>query len=83
VTIQPQLLACPEVLVEIINGVLRLALRRDATLSNLSANRYYRIFLLFRLIIQPTVQLSFNTDVVMRSECPCNLRVVSLGPAGL
>ena len=86
VTIQPQGVSVnPEVLVEIINGAPTGTV--DATLSNLSANRYYRIFLVSPAgtsITQPTVQLSFNTDVVDEEvNVPGNLRVArSTGPSG-
>ena len=65
----------PVVLVEIING--KPAGSVDASLSNLSANRYYRIQLLGKgTIDQPTVQLSFNTDVEdEKVNVPGNLRV--------
>jgi hypothetical protein len=54
------------------------------TLSNLSANRYYRIQLLSGTINQPTVQLSFNTDVEDEEvNVPGNMRVAqSNGPNG-
>lgn len=75
VTIQPQgASASPVVLVEIFNGAPGGTV--DNTLSNLSTNRYYRIFLLSGTINQPTVQLSFNTDVVDEEvNVPGNLRV--------
>jgi len=64
----------PVVLVEIFNGAPTGTL--DATLSNMSSNRYYRIQLLSGTITQPTVQLSFNTDVVDEEvHVPGNLRV--------
>ncbi|MGY3090024.1 fibronectin-binding autotransporter adhesin [Hymenobacter sp. UYAg731] len=64
----------PVVLVEIING--KPAGKVDASLSNLSANRYYRIQLKSGTIDQPTVQLSFNNDVVDEEvNVPGNLRV--------
>ncbi len=83
VTIQPQATsASPVVLVEIFNGAPSGS--TDATLSNLSANRYYRIQLLTGTIGLPTVQLSFNTDVVDEAVyVPGNLRVArSTGNAG-
>ncbi|MBF9223164.1 T9SS type A sorting domain-containing protein [Hymenobacter ruricola] len=84
VTIQPQgASANPVVLVEILNGAP--AGTVDNTLSNLSANRYYRIFLLSGSINQPTVQLSFNTEGIVDEEVnvPGNLRVArSTGNAG-
>ncbi|MBO2012245.1 beta strand repeat-containing protein [Hymenobacter negativus] len=83
VTIKPQgVSANPVVLVEIFNGAPAGSV--DATLSNLSANRYYRIQLLSGTINQPTVQLSFNTDVVDEQvNVPGNLRVAqSSGPSG-
>lgn len=64
----------PVVLVEIFNGAPTGTL--DATLSNMSSNRYYRIQLLSGTITQPTVQLSFNNDVVDEEvHVPGNLRV--------
>jgi hypothetical protein len=83
VTIQPQVASTsPVVLVEIFNGAPSGS--TDATLSNLSANRYYRIQLLSGILNQPTVQLSFNTDVVDEQvNVPGNLRVArSTGNAG-
>jgi hypothetical protein len=83
VTIKPQAASTsPVVLVEIINGAPAGSI--DATLSNISANRYYRIQLLSGTINQPTVQLSFNTDVVDEQvNVPGNLRVAqSVGAAG-
>ena len=75
VTIKPLgISTSPVVLVEIINGAP--AGTVDATLSNLSANRYYRIQLLSGTITQPTIQLSFNTDVADEQvNVPGNLRV--------
>lgn len=72
----------PVVLVEIFNGAPTGSL--DATLSNMSANRYYRIQLLSGTITQPTVQLSFNNDVVDEEvHVPGNLRVAkSSAPSG-
>ena len=54
----------------------------NTSLSNLSANRYYRIQLKSGTIAQPTVQLSFNTDVVDEEvNVPGNLRVAyAAGP---
>jgi fibronectin-binding autotransporter adhesin len=84
VTIQPQLASTsPVVLVEIINGAPGGTV--DNSLSNLSANRYYRIFLLSGNINQPTVQLSFNTEGIVDEavNVPGNLRVArSTGNAG-
>ena len=72
--------ADPVVLVEIING--KPGGNVNASLSNLSANRYYRIQLKSGTIAQPTVQLSFNTDVVDEEvNVPGNLRVAyAAGP---
>ncbi|GAB3862142.1 hypothetical protein GCM10028822_42550 [Hymenobacter terrigena] len=72
--------ADPVVLVEVING--KPAGSVDPSLSNLSANRYYRIQLLSGAIDQPTVQLSFNTDVKDEDvNVPGNLRVAyAAGP---
>ncbi|WP_375417974.1 T9SS type A sorting domain-containing protein [uncultured Hymenobacter sp.] len=83
VTIKPQgISAAPVVLVEIFNSPPAGPIAN--TLSNLSANRYYRIQLLSGTIAQPTVQLSFNTDVVDEEvNVPGNLRVArSIGNAG-
>ncbi len=67
------------VLVEIINGPAPGANsvgNVDATLQNISVNRYYRIQLLTGTITQPTIQLSFNTDVEdEKVNVPGNLRV--------
>ncbi|RZL16178.1 MAG: T9SS type A sorting domain-containing protein [Hymenobacter sp.] len=64
----------PVVLVEIFNGAP--TGRTDITLTNMSANRYYRVQLQSGAINQPTVQLSFNTDVVDEEvHVPGNLRV--------
>ncbi|MDB5269759.1 MAG: hypothetical protein JWP58_2799 [Hymenobacter sp.] len=64
----------PVVMVEIVNG--KPAGTVDPPLSNLSANRYYRIQLLGGTIDQPTVQLSFNTDTEdEKVGVPGNLRV--------
>ncbi|QKG58226.1 T9SS type A sorting domain-containing protein [Hymenobacter sp. BRD128] len=81
VTITPQAASSSAVvLVEIINGAP--AGKIDATLSNLSANRYYRIQLQSGTITQPAIQLSYNTDVVDEEvHVPGNLRVAkSTGP---
>jgi len=84
VTIQPQAASVsPVVLVEIFNGAPGGTV--DNSLSNLSANRYYRIQLLSGTINQPTVQLSFNTEGIVDEEVnvPGNLRVArSTGNAG-
>ncbi|GAB3579039.1 hypothetical protein GCM10027345_18600 [Hymenobacter daeguensis] len=84
VTIQPQAASTsPVVLVEIFNGAP--GGTTDNSLSNLSANRYYRIQLLSGTINQPTVQLSFNTEGIVDEEVnvPGNLRVArSTGNAG-
>ncbi|MBO2011873.1 T9SS type A sorting domain-containing protein [Hymenobacter negativus] len=84
VTIQPQgASASPVVLVEIFNGAP--GGTTDNSLSNLSANRYYRIQLLSGIITQPTVQLSFNTEGIVDEQVnvPGNLRVArSTGNAG-
>ena len=70
------------VLVEIINGAP--AGNVDGTLDNLSANRYYRIQLQSGTITNPTIQLSFNTDVMDEIvNVPGNLRVAkTTGPIG-
>jgi fibronectin-binding autotransporter adhesin len=72
--------ADPVVLVEVING--KPAGSVDPSLSNLSANRYYRIQLLSGTIDQPSIQLSFNTDVKDEDvNVPGNLRVAyAAGP---
>jgi hypothetical protein len=84
VTIQPQgASASPVVLVEIFNSAP--GGTTDNSLSNLSANRYYRIQLLSGAINQPTVQLSFNTEGIVDEQVnvPGNLRVArSTGNAG-
>jgi fibronectin-binding autotransporter adhesin len=82
VTITSQASTNPVVLVEIFNGAPTGNL--DATLSNMSSNRYYRIQLLSGTITQPTVQLSFNNDVVDEEvHVPGNLRVAkSSSPSG-
>ena len=56
----------------------------DGTLDNLSANRYYRIQLQSGTITNPTIQLSFNTDVMDEIvNVPGNLRVAkTTGPIG-
>ena len=70
------------VLVEIFNGAPLGSV--DGTLDNLSANRYYRIQLQSGTITAPTIQLSFNTDVVDEAvNVPGNLRVAkTTGPIG-
>ncbi|RZJ89527.1 MAG: T9SS type A sorting domain-containing protein, partial [Hymenobacter sp.] len=76
VTIQPQAASTsPVVLVEIFNGAPGGTV--DNSLSNLSANRYYRIQLQSGILNQPTVQLSFNTDGTIDEQVnvPGNLRV--------
>lgn len=83
VTILPQAASTsPVVLAEIFNGAPTGTL--DPTLSNMSSNRYYRIQLLSGIINQPTVQLSFNTDVVDEEvHVPGNLRVAkATSPSG-
>jgi fibronectin-binding autotransporter adhesin len=82
VTITSQASTNPVVLVEIFNGAPTGSL--DATLSNMSSNRYYRIQLLSGTITQPTVQLSFNNDVMDEEvHVPGNLRVAkSSSPSG-
>ena len=75
------------VLVEIINGAAPGANNVgnvDATLQNIATTRYYRIQLLSGIITQPTIQLSFNTDVEdEKVNVPGNLRVArSNGPNG-
>ena len=83
VTIKPQgTSASPVVLVEIFSAPPGGTI--DATLSNISANRYYRVQLLSGTIAQPSVQLSFNTDVVDEEvHVPGNLRVAkSVGAGG-
>ncbi len=83
VTITPQAVsASPVVLVEIFNSPPLGPIA--ATLSNISSNRYYRIQLQSGTIAQPTVQLSYNTDVVDEEvNVPGNLRVAqSVGTNG-
>ena len=83
VTITPRTASTtPVVLVEIFNGAPAGPI--DNTLSNISANRYYRIQLTKGTIGQPTVQLSFNTNVIdEKVKVPGNLRVAfSNGPNG-
>jgi fibronectin-binding autotransporter adhesin len=77
VTVQPQgTSASAKVLVEIFNNEPKGSL--DPTLSNMSANRYYRVQLQSGTIAQPTVQLSYNTDVVDEEvNVPGNLRVAT------
>ena len=72
----------PVVLVEIFNSAPQGPL--DATMSNMSSNRYYRVQLLSGTLDQPSVQLSFNTDVVDEQVyVPGNLRVAkSSGTSG-
>ena len=75
------------VLVEIINGAApgaNSAGNVAATLQNIATTRYYRIQLLSGTIAQPTIQLSFNTDVEdEKVNVPGNLRVArSAGPNG-
>ena len=77
----------PIVLVEIINGAApgaNTAGNVDATLQNIATTRYYRIQSLSGLLSQPTIQLSFNTDVEdEKVNVPGNLRVArSNGPNG-
>ncbi|GAA4032879.1 hypothetical protein GCM10022409_16460 [Hymenobacter glaciei] len=77
----------PVVLVEIINGAApnaNAAGNVAATLQNIATTRYYRIQLLSGTLNQPTVQLSFNTDVEdEKVNVPGNLRVArSNGPNG-
>jgi fibronectin-binding autotransporter adhesin len=65
-----------QVLVEIFNSAP--ASKLEASLSNISANRYYRIQLQSGTLNQPTVQLNFNTDVVDEEvHVPGNLRVAT------
>ena len=76
------------VLVEIINGAAPNANGAgnvDATLQNIATTRYYRIQLLSGTLTQPTIQLSFNTDVEdEKINVPGNLRVArSAGPNGV
>jgi fibronectin-binding autotransporter adhesin len=83
VTITPQAASTsPVVLVEIFNKAPTGPI--DNALSNISANRYYRIQLQSGTISQPIVQLSFNTDVTDESiTVPGNVRVAqSNGPNG-
>ena len=75
------------VLVEIINGAAPGANNVgnvDATLQNIATTRYYRIQLLSGILNQPTIQLSFNTDVEdEKVNVPGNMRVArSNGPSG-
>jgi fibronectin-binding autotransporter adhesin len=64
------------VLVEIFNSAP--ASNLEASLSNISANRYYRIQLQSGTLNQPTVQLNFNTDAVDEEvHVPGNLRVAT------
>ncbi|MGI4973884.1 MAG: T9SS type A sorting domain-containing protein [Janthinobacterium lividum] len=82
VTITQAASTTPVVLAEIFNGAPTGNL--DATLSNMSSNRYYRIQLLSGTLNQPTVQLSFNTDVEDEEvHVPGNLRVAKASsPSG-
>jgi fibronectin-binding autotransporter adhesin len=82
VTITSAASSSPVVLTEIFNGAPTGNL--DATLSNMSSNRYYRIQLQSGTINQPTVQLSFNTDVEDEEvHVPGNLRVAKASsPSG-
>ncbi|GAB3635227.1 hypothetical protein GCM10027422_08170 [Hymenobacter arcticus] len=70
------------ILTEIFNGAP--TGKPDATLSNLSANRYYRIQRLTDGTLAPiSVQLSYNTDVVDEEvHVPGNLRVAQLKTDG-
>lgn len=79
VTITPQAISTsPVVLAEVINGMPPGAL--DLTLSNMSANRYYRIQLLSGSIAQSAIQLIFNPDIVDEEvHVPGNLRVAYTG----
>ncbi|WP_422388756.1 beta strand repeat-containing protein [Hymenobacter cyanobacteriorum] len=72
------------VLVEIINGKAPGA-ADNTTITNFSANRYYRIQTLIGTVTNPTIQLSFNTDVVDEQvNVPGNLRVAKAsGPLGV
>jgi fibronectin-binding autotransporter adhesin len=87
VTITPQAASTsPVVRVEIVNQSPTTLGTPDPTLSNLSANRYYRIQLVSGSIAQSVVQLSFNTDVTDEQvNVPGNLRVAyfntSVSPA--
>jgi hypothetical protein len=84
VTITPQATsAAPVVLVEIFNSSP--GTNFSNTLSNISANRYYRIQLQSGTIGQPTVQLSFNTDVKDEEvNVPGNMRVArATAPTGV
>jgi|GEM_PF-1550629 len=75
VTVTPQVASNgAQVLVEIFNSAPTSNL--ESTLSNISANRYYRIQLQSGTLNQPTVQLSFNTDTEDEEvHVPGNLRV--------
>jgi len=75
VTVTPQAASSSaQVLVEIFNSAPTSNL--ESTLSNISANRYYRIQLQSGTLNQPTVQLSFNTDTQDEEvHVPGNLRV--------
>ncbi len=85
VTITPQAASTnPVVLVEIFNSAPTGTL--DATLSNMSSNRYYRIQLLSAsgTLAASAIQLSYNTDVVDEQVfVPGNLRVAQASsPSG-
>jgi hypothetical protein len=75
VTVTPQATSSSaQVLVEIFNSAP--ASNLESTLSNISANRYYRVQLQSGTLNQPTVQLSFNTDTQDEEvHVPGNLRV--------
>ncbi len=81
VTITQAASTSPVVLAEIFNGAPTGTL--DPTMSNMSSNRYYRIQLLSGTLNQPTVQLSFNTDVEDEEvHVPGNLRVAKASSPG-
>lgn len=67
----------PIVLVEMINVAPTGAFEAGSGLANLSRVRYYRINLLSGTILNPTVRLSFNTNVFADEEVnvPGNLRI--------
>jgi fibronectin-binding autotransporter adhesin len=75
VTITPQTTSSSaQVIVEIFNSAP--ASNLESGLQNISANRYYRIQLQSGTLNDPTVQLSFNTDVEdEKVQIPGNLRV--------
>ncbi|TFZ65964.1 T9SS type A sorting domain-containing protein [Hymenobacter sp. UV11] len=83
VTITPQSTSTnPIVLVEIINSAPAGTI--DGSLSNMSANRYYRIQLLSGTLAASAIQLSFNTDVEDENvTVPGNLRVARTTATGL